>query len=330
MYFTSLGIPPLNLRVARLIGANIPPKVFDPPVKEEWINAVVETVLSDLISTNKCDVVSLGPLSEKHSILPIVGDVSEKRKNLIGSVTDMSMGDYSFFLLPEKYESYLNSLSKKERKKRSYESRYLKKHFNLKVDVVKDQTDIEKEFRKFEEIHTLQWKEDGRPGHLKAWPKAREFNLELAKTFAQRGSLRLIRHVGEDGLIAYQYSFAFGDTYYWQLPARVVGSKWNKFSLGSVGLNDMVKIAIDEGITKIEAGIGHYDYKIKLGAQEHPAKIVRVVANRFGSKLRLFAFRVLFSVVNIFYHKIWYRRIQPRLPAIFHRPIWKLWIDMTF
>lgn len=330
MYISSLGIPPLNLKVARLIGANIPPKVFDPPVKEEWIATVVETVLFNLISTKKCDVVSIGPLSDKHLALPVLRDAPARWPEVVGSETESSMGVYSFFLLPETFEAYLNSLSNKERKKYTYESRYLKKHFNVGIHVVKDQSDIENEFSKFKEMHTLQWKEEGRPGHFQAWPNAQAFNLELTKTFAQRGNLRLFRHTGENCHLAYQYSFAFGDTYYWQLPARIIESKWSKFSLGSIGVIDMIKMAIDEGITKIEAGIGHYDYKIKLGAQEHPARIVRVVTNRFGSKLRLLAFRALFSFIDIFYHKIWYRRLQPRLPAIFQRPIWQLWIDLSF
>jgi CelD/BcsL family acetyltransferase involved in cellulose biosynthesis len=140
----------------------------------------------------------------------------------------------------------------------------------------------------------------------------------------------LLKHTGADGAIAYQYTFSYGNTYYWQLPARNTDTRWSKYSLGSIGVIDMIKTAIDEGITKIEAGIGHYEYKLKLGAEEHPVSIVRIVAQRVGSKIRYHVFRAFFSVVNALYHKIWYRRLQPHLPAFFQRPIWKLWIDLSF
>jgi CelD/BcsL family acetyltransferase involved in cellulose biosynthesis len=330
MYIESLGFFPLKLRVARLIGSNIPPKVLDPPVKKDWISGVFEILVKELILAKRCDVISFGPLSDTHPVFSILKDGAGRWSEIAGPVTEDSMGVYSYFLLPGTFEEYLQSLSNKERKKYTYESRYLKKNLNVESDVVKDQNNIENEFIKFEEMHTVQWKEEGRPGHFQAWPKAQDFNLELARTFARKGNLRLFRHTGEDRSVAYQYTFAFGETYYWQLPARTIDPKWRKFSLGSIGVIDMIKTAIDEGITRIEAGIGHYDYKIKLGAQEHPVSIVRLVANRLGSRLRFLVFRTLFSFINICYHKIWYRRLQPRLPAFFQRPIWKIWIDLSF
>jgi hypothetical protein len=30
------------------------------------------------------------------------------------------------------------------------------------------------------------------------------------------------------------------------------------------------------------------------------------------------------------YHKIWYRRIAPRLRAFAHRPQWSLWLRLDF
>jgi hypothetical protein len=330
MYIDSLGIFPFNLKVARIIGANNPPRIVDPTLKKRCIAEILESALRYLLLKKKCDVVSFGPLSDNWQEMPVLMDAASHWPKMISTVNESFIGVYSCFMLPASFEAYESSLSKKERKKYCYESRYLKKHFDVDSQVLKDPVAAENEFKKFEKMHTKQWQEEGRPGHFKAWPNAEDFNIELTRIFAGRGRLRLFKHSNSNASIAYQYTFVFGNTYYWQLPARNIESQWKKYSLGSIGVIDMIKTAIDEGITKIEAGIGHYDYKIKLGAQEYPASVIRIAPNRFASKLRLFLFRGIYYLVDVFYYKIWYQRLQPRLPAFFQRPIWKLWIDLSF
>ena len=330
MYVTSLGIPPFKLKVARIIGANNPPRVIEPPINKNCSLTVIESALLHLLSVKKCDVVSFGPLSDEYQPTYILREAEKHWPDMVSSVEYEEAGVYSYFSLHDTFEAYQQSISSKERKKYSYESRYLKKHFDIDCHCETKHDNIENEFTKFEEMHSKQWQVEGRPGHFKAWPNAKDFNLDLAKIFSEKGNLRLFKHSGIDCLIGYQYTLAFGNTYYWQLPARNIESKWNKYSLGSIGVIDMIKMAIEDGIKKIEAGIGHYDYKIKLGAQEHPVQVVRVMPKRFGSKFRLILFRKFYSLIDILYYKIWYRRLQPRLPAFFQRPIWKLWINLSF
>ncbi len=92
----------------------------------------------------------------------------------------------------------------------------------------------------------------------------------------------------------------------------------------------MIEAAIREGKTRVQGGLGHYDYKLKLGAEEHAVSTVRVVAKRAGNRFRIFLFNALRLCLLHAYLKVWYRRITPRLPAVFRKPQWNLWLRLDF
>jgi CelD/BcsL family acetyltransferase involved in cellulose biosynthesis len=331
IYIDCLTVGPLNLKVARLVGANIPPRIFDPPINKDWANLVFETIALKLFGEDNCDVFSLGPVSSLYPLISDIKKLSEGQINVIGQMEEHSADVHSFFILPETFEGYLGSLSKNERKnRRKYQLRYLKKSFAIQTDILTSWNEIREEFQKFVEMHTAQWRSEGKPGHFGAWPKSVDFNFALVKQLSEQGRVRLIRIRADDEAISYQYSFAFGDCYFWQLPARKIGASWEQYSLGSTSLVNMIKIAIEEGMKRIEAGLAHYDYKIRLGAKEYPATTIFFTANDLGSRFRYFIFRSIFSVINVIYYKIWYRRLQPHLPKRLQPGIWSLWIRFSF
>jgi hypothetical protein len=88
----------------------------------------------------------------------------------------------------------------------------------------------------------------------------------------------------------------------------------------------MIDEAIKEGVTRIEAGLGHYDYKLRFKAVEEPVWIYRFAAPGLGAMLKRSSAAVLQTMLRLGYHKLWYRRIQPRLPAAFRRSQWQLWL----
>lgn len=330
IYIECLTVGPLNLKVARLLGANIPPKIFDPPIIKDWANLVFETTLLKLFGEDHCDVFSFGPVSSLYPPISDIKKLNEGQINIVGHMEERSADVHSFFILPETFEGYLGSLSKNERKnRRKYELRYLKKSFAIQTDILTSWEEIREEFPKFVEMHTVQWRSEGKPGHFGAWPKSDDFNFALVKELSEKGRVRLIRIRADGEAISYEYAFAFGNCYFWQLPARKVGSNWEQYSLGSTSLVNMIRIAIEERMRSIEAGLAHYDYKIKLGAKEYPATRIFFTAKGLESRFRYFVFRSIFSAVNILYFKIWYQRLQPRLPRRFQRGIWSLWIRFS-
>src|ERR1035437_1242609 len=287
LYIDSLGWGPLRFRVARLVGANIPPKVFDPAIDETFAEKIFEAVLVQLFQEDKCDLLSLGPVSELHKSTAQLAGVCRLRTDLVAQCRTKVEGVHSVFCLPPTMDEYFEGLSKSERKKRKYEIRLLRKECDVSVDVLKDPRALDVEFERFATQHTAQWEAEGKAGHFVAWPKGREFNQALVRAHAPLGRVRFVRIIAGGEVVSNQYVFAFGDSWYWELPGRAMGQQWERLSLGPAGLITTVEAAIQEGKRRLEGGIGHYEYKVKLGAKEHKLLRVRVLANGLGSRLRL-------------------------------------------
>lgn len=316
---------PIWLKIARIIGSNLPPKISDPPIDKTSIDSVYELLLAKLFGEDGCDVVSFGPLSGTNGHAEVLREVTFKQKNDISIVRDSTKMVHTMFYLPESYEEYLKSLSKSERTLCNRKMKKLENSYDIKIDVVSDSEHISEEFKKFEHMHGLQWQSEGKPGHFGAWPKAGEFNFALVKAQAERGRMRMIRLTTDGRVLLYQYVFALGDSYYWRLPSREIGPEVDQLSLGLVGMLVMIKTAIKEGIKCIEGGIGHYEYKIKLGATEYTARHILLAANKIGVYVRCHIFCFLADILDIFYNKIWISRVLPRIGRR-EKPFWNIWI----
>jgi CelD/BcsL family acetyltransferase involved in cellulose biosynthesis len=331
LYIDSLGWGPLRFGVARLVGANIPPKVFDPAIDEEFSEKIFDAVLSQLFREDKCDLLSLGPVSSLHQSSERLEAACAARKDLVAHCRSEPDGVHTIFWLPQSMEDYFDGLSKNERKnRRKYELRLLSKEFTAKVDIVSDPARVEEEFDHFVQQHTLHWVNQGKPGHFGAWPRATEFNRALVRAHGKLGRMRFIRILANDQVIANQYTFAFGNSYWWELPARAVGQEWERFSLGPTGIVTMIAAAINEGKARLEGGLAHYDYKLRLGAKEYAVKKLRVLANRSGSARRMRVYELCRLVLSYGYHKVWYRRVSPVLPKALRGPLWTAWLRLDF
>jgi CelD/BcsL family acetyltransferase involved in cellulose biosynthesis len=330
LYIDSIGLGPLRFRVARLVGANIPPKAFNPPIHEAWAETIFQEILTQLFEKGHCDVLSFGPVSELQKSIHALETVSVSQSSLVGSCA-VIRDVHSVFWLPKDMEEYYESLSKNERKnRRKYELRLLKKEYETKVEVVTQPAAVLEEFDRFAVQHAEQWRAEGKSGHFGAWPMGLEFNRALVRAQANLGRLRFIRIAADGEVIANQYTYAFGDAYYWELPSRAIAAQWDRFSLGPTGIVTMIDVGIQEGKKRLEGGLAHYDYKLRLGAKEYQTLTVRVIGKRIGSRTRACLFGFFRSVLSIAYHKIWYRRLMPRLPASVRRPQWRLWLRLDF
>jgi CelD/BcsL family acetyltransferase involved in cellulose biosynthesis len=287
-------------------------------------------VVDQLFAKDACDLLSFGPVSELQPVVKCVEEVCSQRKELV-RLPSVVTGIHSIFHVPAKMEDYYASLSKNERKnRRKYELRLLRKEFETHVDVVSEAAEVSQEFERFAVQHREQWGAEGKTGHFGAWPRALEYNRALVKAQSERGRLRFIRIAANGEVIANQYTFAFGDRYFWELPSRAVDQKWERFSLGPTGIVTMLDQGIKEGISRLEGGLAHYDYKVRLGASEYGALTFHFLAARPMARARFALFSLLRHFVSYVYHKLWYRRIMPRLPRTFWRPQSELWLRLDF
>ncbi len=203
----------------------------------------------------------------------------------------------------------------------------LTKEFEVKLNVISDLAQAQVEFKKFMQMHRLQWQAKGKLGHFADWPRGADFNAALIQAQARLGRLRLMQLVVNGEAVFYVYGYSFGDCYHARLSARATGVKWDRCGLGRIGMLKMIEQAISEGIHRIEAGTGHYDYMVQLGGIEQPMCCVLIARNQLASRLRA---RILFRaahLLHLLYFRIWFNRLAPMLP-LSRRPLWKSWIRL--
>ncbi len=320
VYIDVLGIAPMSLRIARLVGANIPAKVFDPPVPASIATRVFEELLARLIEDGACDVLSFGPVSDAHKPSAELAEVARRRLSSPSCVQADPVDVHTLFRLPTTLDEYFDRLSKSESKRRKYELRALSKEFTVCEDVVRAPDAVEAEFEAFAEQHRANWDAQGKPGHFGSWPRALEYNRALVRNQAGRGRVRFYRILANGEVISRQYAYVCGGRGAWELPSRAMGGRWDKLSLGTAGVVRMFEAAMAEGVREFEGGIGHYEYKLRLGAEEHPIRTIRVWRPGISPSIRRGLWRWVQKATYIGYQAIWHRRLLPRLPASFRRP----------
>ena len=181
------------------------------------------------------------------------------------------------------------------------------------------------EFLRFSDLHRRQWENEGKLGHFGDWPRSEEFNRDLARSHGSLGRFRMYRLLADGEPVSLQYCFVFGGTNYWRLPARIVSDDLDRLSLGQLGLMQMIESCIQEGVTRMEAGQGHYAYKLHLGGREYQLHSLVAVAPRLGVRIRSGLFFALSYTLNLFYYRIWFIRVAPRVKWL-RRPLWRVWI----
>jgi len=330
LYIDRIGFKPLQFAIARLVCANIPPKAFNPPVHADWAEPIFDTILRQMFEEDRCDLISIGPVSEACGFLKCFESAAGERGALCAKVSRERAGVHTVFRLPKALDEFFDGMDKDERKKRKYEMRLLAKEESIVKDVISSPEKVEAEFESFARLHADQWSGKGKLGHFGSWPRGKEYNLALVRSLARLDRVRFVRILAGGEVISNQFAFVFGDTWYWELPSRVTDQKWNRFSLGTTGFFSLVEEAIKEGKSRIEGGIAHYGYKQKLGGTEQGMELLRVVGNRAGSKLRVRLYGWLRTCLQLAYHKIWYARVSPRLPKVFRKPIWTFWLRLDF
>lgn len=330
IYIDAVGLLPLKLRVARLLGASLPPKVFDPPVDMVWAEKIWCHLVEELFVTERCDLFSYGPVSGEHGPAGCLSAVAASHTRIIGDCAKLQQDVHTLYELPANYDIYFTSLDSKERKVRRKKLRELEAAHTIRTESVSDAASVNEEFERFVEHHTQQWEMEGRPGHFNAWPDALEYNRALVKQLGGLGRVRFYKLWAGDQVATSQYTYAFGKTLYAELPARMSGPIWDKFSLGCTSQIKLIEAAIGDGMERMESGLGHYGYKIATGGKESPVNVISLLHKSLSSRAKVAIYRKLNALLRLFFHKAWYRTIMPRLPAVFRRGQSRLLLRLDF
>jgi hypothetical protein len=204
------------------------------------------------------------------------------------------------------------------------------KDFSPQTEVLTEPFGIDNEIELCMEMHNSQWVKERMLGTFGGWPKAESFNKKVAHELATVGRAWLMKTTIDKNAVSYQYAFVLGDNCFWIATARIGGEKWERYSLGAINSLFFLRHCIEKGVKRIESGLGSFSYKTKLGGIEASTVILRYASMKFSGRVKYSLFRFISGFIDIFYNKIYYNRIQPRLPARLRRPNWMGWIRLRY
>ncbi len=323
-----LWLGPIPVRVARFAGSDSTMIVLNPAVRADSVQAVCTDALRFIFDECGCDLFYAGPLSGEHPHRVQIVAASTSLTDEVCVLHAGPCGVHTVVPLPEAPDDYLAGLSKSERGNYRRDQRNLTKDCGMQFDLVPPE-EVEECFEEFAALHTEQWRAQGKLGHFGDWSKSLEFARALVRELAPSGRVRLSRLRADGQTVQLEFCIAFADTAHWRLPARRFSDRWERYGVGRVAMVERLRRAISDGIRRIEAGPGHYEYKLRLGGMEYPLESVLIAANRPLARIKGRLLRAISRLLNLLYYRIWFNRIAPRLPLP-RRPLWKIWVRTRF
>jgi CelD/BcsL family acetyltransferase involved in cellulose biosynthesis len=324
MFVERLWVGPVLVRVAKLVGCDHALTLCSVAIEPAHAREALRQIMEYWPGERRCDAVWFGPLTGANDTAQNVREASSAVPHA-RIIREVELGCHTTFHLPATFEEFVSSLNKRQRQNYRRDNNLLARSFKIETDVITDPAVALEEFERFCGMHERQWRAEGKLGHFGDWPGATEFNRELVREQAKLSRVRFYRLLADGQVISCQYGFRFGQSLTWRLPARPVGAQWDRFGLGRLGLMKMLEAAIGEGVRRVEAGMGHYDYKTQLGGQETPVHSLLVASTRGASPLKIKALAKLSDALHLAYYRAWFLKLSPklRLPP---RPLWRYWI----
>ena len=325
MFIDDVRLGPARLRLGKIMGSDFTQAICDLSVCTPWVEAVIDEILEQLIVEDGCDAIVFGPMLQGSDRIDAVRTVAQERSNLVSVYRERVVTQQTTIELPRSTQGYLNSLSKNQRFNLRKGWRRLTDDHEVDVAVVTEPVEAATEFSEFVRMHTKQWQANGMLGHFEDWPGAEDFNRSIVEAMSKSGRVRFLHMRADDHVVARQFSLVLGDTCYCRLAARSVQHGWDKYGIGRLSLLKLFEHLIQEGIRQVDVGTGTYEYKLRLGGEEHNVRSILVVRNRRSARHRARIFCAMADVIDRLYYRLWYCRVAPRLSGR-HGPLWTKWI----
>jgi CelD/BcsL family acetyltransferase involved in cellulose biosynthesis len=324
MFIEHVWLGPIGLKMAKRVGADFALTIFALPLAANYAERACHELIMTLIEGENCDAVWFGIMPGNDATADRLRELCRIHCGRLMILRDVPEGPHTVFGLPDSFEVFVANLNKRQRQNYRRDINLLSKSFKVEKDVVRDPLDLSRALETFKLLHDRQWRAEGKLGHFGDWPNSGAFNSDLVQELSRHGRCRVLRLFLDGRLVALQYAFVFGDCCYWRLPARAVDDGLARFGLGRIGLMQLIEAMIGEGVCRIEAGRGHYEYKVQLGGEELEARSIVIGTRRAGAALRSWLFFKLSDILHLVYYRIWRQRLAPRLRL--SRPLWRIWI----
>jgi CelD/BcsL family acetyltransferase involved in cellulose biosynthesis len=325
MFVERVRLGPISLKLGKRVGADHALTIFSLPIAADFVEAAYANVLSCLVRDDRCDAVWIGFCPADDPTLPGLRAAVGSLSGLASMARDASAAPHTVFHLPATFDAYLKGLDSRQRQNYRRQLKQMQTAYRVEREVVSDPALAARSLADFRSAHERQWREEGKLGQFGDWPGASAFNVELVDCLSKSGRFRMVQLKADGAVVSRQYAFVYGDRCFWRLPARAIEAEFEKFGLGVLGLVQLIEAMIGEGVRSIEAGAGHYDYKLRFGGTEFKTQTCIVAANRRFVDLRIKLFASASSLLDRVYYRLWFIRVAARFPWL-RRPLWRTWI----
>lgn len=324
MFLERVSIGPVSIRRAKLVGSDSAFGQFRLAIEPEALGPVLQALLKDL-GRFSCEQIVLGPVAGRYEQYP---ELIEQLRPLCGGTYKLRTKEdipQVYFPLGESHEAWLGRFTASQRTNIRREYRMLERQgIDFAFEAAAEET-WEAMFDDFLALHQACWNARGKLGHFGDWPQSERFQREMARTQLARGRLRLFRVRCSDGSRAYSINYRGGDMYFGLLLARTREAP-KGVSLGRLLYSETVRQATAESVGWIDAMRGSYDYKVEMGGEYYPMRLIFLDRRGLGSAVRLGLFRAAARVFNFLYRRIWYYHLAVRLPIHRRKGLWRSWI----
>lgn len=325
LFFEKLWIGPVFIRAIRIVGADYMPVTVAVPIKENFIEQVINNLIKEITPLGQWDILYLGALCGRY---PLTDHLVNAFNNMSGKSyrVDVLPSDVqTYFQVAQGWEQQIAGLAKNQRTNARRAYREINKN-NLSVhSTLAERETFSQMFDNFIQMHQTHWQQLGMPGHFGAWPAAVDFHREVASCQLELNRLRLIEIKFDDQVVGYEYIFKFSDTYYWFLNARAEDKISPRIDYKWIAFHEKIENALNDGVRCIDAMRGRYEYKLLMGGKYYQSENLFIYSSTLLKFAKIELFRLLAWFANILYSKIWNARISPRL-GIKRKVFWDRWI----
>lgn len=215
-----------------------------------------------------------------------------------------------FTPLPEDYEAYLASLSKKMRTELPYEERRLNKAYEMQILKCESEKDLPWACEQLFDLNTRRWQARGGLGSFHDEEK-RVLCREMCDRFFRNGWLDFWLMKLDGQVVAVELGFHQHQIYY---PLWVaIDAEFNKYSPGSVLRTHIIRDVIARGMKFYEFMQGSEPYKTRWGTVSEKYLTVRAIRRHGKARFDEFYRQALQKLAKL------HARVRGRLGRLFRR-----------
>lgn len=181
------------------------------------------------------------------------------------SLKEREMDVCSFIILPNTFEEYFQKLHRKRRQTFRRDERNLKSKHEVEYASFGNMgLTLEKAMETFFNLHQLRWESRGSQG-LFADKKSRDFHMDIARRFRDKGWLRLEFLNIDDEPVSTDYCFEYGLKMYGYLNG--FDPRYSDYGVGNVSLLHCIENSIKRGLREFDMLRGDHSYKESWSCQ---------------------------------------------------------------